>query len=61
MQVEVRTNNLRDYLQRINDKLEYKIVPISDPFGPAIEDASLQVNVTLINSGECPRASADMT
>ncbi|RWS29212.1 bifunctional coenzyme A synthase-like protein [Leptotrombidium deliense] len=39
--VEQRINDLRDYLQDIDCSLKLTIVPISDPFGPAIEDENL--------------------
>jgi phosphopantetheine adenylyltransferase len=47
--VEDRINGVRTFLTKLNPELEYNIVPISDPFGPAIVDESLQV--PFIDSG----------
>ena len=40
---EVRIEGVRQYLANLKPSLELNIVPISDPFGPAITDATLEV------------------
>ena len=40
---DVRIEGVRKYLADLKPTLELNIVPISDPFGPAITDASLEV------------------
>lgn len=39
--IEVRVKNVTDFLKEICPELEYNIVPISDPFGPAIVDSTM--------------------
>ena len=39
---ELRIDEVLDFLTDIKPSLEYKIVPISDPFGPSIVDPRLQ-------------------
>ena len=39
---EIRMHELKRYLQDRDPKLDYKIVPISDPFGPSIVDKDIQ-------------------
>ncbi|KAJ8971839.1 hypothetical protein NQ317_001552 [Molorchus minor] len=41
--MEVRVNNVFDFLKDICPELEYVITPISDPFGPAIVDPTMEV------------------
>ncbi|XP_074040395.1 bifunctional coenzyme A synthase-like [Leptinotarsa decemlineata] len=43
--IEVRVTNVSDFLKDICPELEYNIVPISDPFGPAIVDPSMEMIV----------------
>lgn len=40
--VQERQNLVKDFVVDIFDDIDYKIVPINDPFGPAIEDSSLE-------------------
>ena len=40
--VEERITKLQEYLMSERSDLEYNIVPITDPFGPAIVDESLE-------------------
>lgn len=54
--VEERINNLRSYLMSLKvPDIVYDIVPISDPFGPSIEDASIScivVSQETVRGGE---------
>lgn len=43
--ITVRLNNVKDFLTDICPELKYEIVPISDPFGPAIVDPTMQLIV----------------
>lgn len=50
-----RRDLVRDFLIDIFDGIDYKVVPINDPFGPAIEDSSLEcivVSDETIRGGE---------
>ena len=40
--VEKRIEALHEFLSDVQPELEYKIVPITDPFGPSIVDPELQ-------------------
>jgi len=40
---EVRIRDVRTYLANLKPSLELNVVPISDPFGPAITDETLEV------------------
>lgn len=40
---ETRIRKLREFLQDIEPRLEYRIVPIEDPYGPTAYDPDLQV------------------
>ncbi|RWS08013.1 bifunctional coenzyme A synthase-like protein [Dinothrombium tinctorium] len=40
--VETRMKYLREYLEQVDTSVLYKIVPIHDPFGPAVEDDALE-------------------
>lgn len=42
---DLRINNVRDFLCDICPELNYNIVPISDPFGPAITDPTMELIV----------------
>ena len=39
---EARIGAVLDFVQDVKPNLEYKVVPITDPFGPAIVDGNLQ-------------------
>lgn len=39
--VEDRIKDVREFLMSTESNLEYRVVPIKDPFGPAIDDSSL--------------------
>ena len=41
---EIRISKLREFLNDIEPRLQYNIVPITDPYGPTAEDPNLQVN-----------------
>ncbi|XP_018576337.1 bifunctional coenzyme A synthase [Anoplophora glabripennis] len=43
--IEVRVKNVTDFLNDICPELEYSVVPISDPFGPAIVDPTMELIV----------------
>lgn len=43
--IEVRVKNVTDFLNDVCPELEYNIVPISDPFGPAIVDSTMDLIV----------------
>jgi hypothetical protein len=43
---EVRIRDVRTYLANLKPSLELNVVPISDPFGPAITDETLEVWLT---------------
>lgn len=43
--IDVRVKNVKDFLIDICPELEYNIVPISDPFGPAITDPTMELIV----------------
>lgn len=40
--IENRIENLKEYLNDVNDTIKYNIVPIYDPFGPSIEIEELE-------------------
>nr|CAG4643298.1 EOG090X0864 [Ilyocryptus agilis] len=42
---QMRIDKLRNFLRDIEPRLEYKIVPINDPFGPTAYDEALQLLV----------------
>jgi len=50
---ETRIQHVRNFLQEQNPNLEYKIVPISDPYGPSIEDSDLEVPTLVFFSHIC--------
>jgi len=41
----VRIGNVVDFLQNLAPKLVHRVVPIADPFGPAIVDENIQLIV----------------
>ncbi|KAJ8915136.1 hypothetical protein NQ315_000388 [Exocentrus adspersus] len=43
--IEVRVRNVTDFLKDVCPELECSVVPISDPFGPAIVDPTMEVIV----------------
>lgn len=42
---EERICKVREFLQDIKQSLEYRVVPIEDPYGPSIRDASISAIV----------------
>lgn len=43
--VDVRIKNVEDFLSSICPEIKTQVVPISDPFGPAITDPTMEVIV----------------
>ena len=37
-----RIADVRDFLEDVKPGLEYKVVPITDPYGPTLVDANIQ-------------------
>ena len=52
---EVRIANVKDFLNDVAPSLLHRVVPISDPFGPAIEDENIQL---IVVSEETRRGAA---
>ena len=40
--IKDRLSKTREFLDDVKPSLEYRVVPITDPYGPSIVDATLQ-------------------
>lgn len=43
--IDIRIENVMNFLKDVCPELQYNVVPISDPFGPAITDPTMELIV----------------